>query len=375
MVLSVMEGFEKDLRDRIIGLDAHLVISGSNGIQNYKKVLERIEPLSEIKGASPYIEGEVLIYSREKSRGAILRGIDPDTASLVLDLEKTFQSQCIDFSLKECFSLSQGYPPILVGGELADDLRFFFDKTKVIKIVSPLGSFGPFGFEPRIKEYQVVDSFRSGFYDYDTQRVYVPLKNAQAFYRSGDRVTGIEIKLHRLEQVGSAKKELSKILTEFEEDLFIEDWRDRNQKLFSAMELEKIVMFIVLFLIVVVASFVILITMTMLVLEKRKEIAVLRTIGVSQKSIIGIFVLDGAIIGMTGALIGFLSGLAFCFLLDRYQFVQLPPEYYVTTIPIVYQWGQLIFVPVASIFIAVLATLYPAFKGGKTDPVEVLRYE
>jgi lipoprotein-releasing system permease protein len=206
---------------------------------------------------------------------------------------------------------------------------------------------------------------------------------AQQFFLSGSQVTGLEVKVQDEYQSSRIKEKIRKKLQtwqntlppEIQQPFRVTDWQERNEKLFSALKLEKLVMFIVLMLIVVVASFIILVTMAMLVLEKKGEIAILRTMGVPQYKITRLFIMDGALIGICGAVLGFLGGLFLCFLLSRYHFVELPPQYYVTTLPIVIHWPDIILITLSSIVIAIGATFYPAYNAGQMNSVEILRYE
>lgn len=374
MVISVMAGFEEDLRDRIIGLDAHVVISSVDGIAQSERLLARLKEVPGISGMTPYVEGEALVSSGDQTRGALVRGIDPESAASVLRLPEFLQGSCKSLSLAQCLAAQGRHAPLLMGHELALDLKFFFDTHRNVQLISPLGRVGPMGFEPHVRSFQVTDTFRSGFYEYDSHLIFMSLDQAQRFFGSGDRVSGVDLAVKKVENVAALKKMLHRALDAEFPGLSIETWEDRNQSLFAALKLEKIVMFAVLLLIVLVASMVILVTLSMLVMEKRSEIGILRTLGVSRARIETLFMFDGLLIGGVGAGIGFVLGLGLCFLLKRYEFVHLPEQvYYVTTIPVVVRWPDMITIALCAMGLAVLAAMAPARQASQADPVEVLR--
>jgi lipoprotein-releasing system permease protein len=312
--------------------------------------------------------------------GVVVRGIDPARAGRVLDLEgHVVAGSVADLEEGREVPREAGeaggtvrLPGLMVGGELARMLGLA--PGDVVNLISPLGTPTPAGMVPRIKRFVVVATFESGMFEYDTSLAYMSLATAQTFFDLGTGVSAIEVRVHDLYGATPVARRIETELGGF--PLRARDWMEANRNLFSALKLEKVVYGIVLCLIVVVAAFNILATLTMVVKEKRRDIAILKSLGASDASIGRIFVLKGAVIGVVGTLGGLALGLAGCWLLARYQFIELPKDVFlVTTLPVRVEPASVLAVSAVSILICVVAALSPARRAAGLVPVEVLRYE
>jgi len=373
IVLAVMEGFEGDFREKILGFDAHVVVQGKNGIADYQKWIAPMLEIPGIAAVSPFVQGEVLLSAGGKHQGALVRGVDPTLTPAVLDIENTFQDVCEKKTLKACFETFAD-PGVLVGSELAQGLHLFSAGKQQVTFLSPMGVLGPFGFEPQLREFRYIDSFRTGYYDYDTRVVLMPLKEAQAFFGNENKVSGFEIKAKDADHTATIKRQLRAVFPN-EGEVTIRDWKDRNQRLFSALLLEKIVMFVVLCLIILVASFLIFSTLSMLVSEKYFQIAVLRTLGFSGRDVLSLFLFQGGLLGIFGVVLGLGAGLLTIYGLDHTHFVQLPSQYYSTTIPVKIRLSNVFGTLTIALGLVGLGCWYPSTRATKIRPVEVLRHE
>jgi len=374
--LAVMSGFEDSLREKILGTNAHVVIvdRAQRPIEGYDEVLKTVSRLPHVRAATPFIYNQVLLTADANVHGVILRGIDPATEGTVTDIERNL----VDGRLAD---LSNTFPPpadksglsprsgIVIGKELALRLGVFMGDT--LNVVSPRGTMGPFGMVPKLRPYQVVGIFDSGMYDYDSSIAYISLAQAQDFFQMGDAVTGVEIKvdeIFRAEDVASAAE------AALGGAYWVRDWKEMNRNLFSALKLEKIIMFIILVLIILVAAFNIIGTLTMIVIEKSREIAILKAMGATRRAVMGIFILDGLIIGGVGVLIGIPLGYLVCWGIET--FYTLPADvYYISHIPVRINLFDVVLVAGSALFITFLATVYPSWQAGRLAPVEALRYE
>jgi len=381
IVLAVMTGFEQDLRDKILGMNAHVVVVSYAGpVPGDPALVEKVRGVEGVVAAAPFVYGQAMLAVGRSAAGVVVRGIEPATAGAVVDLERHLESGNLAelaSSKPVTLPLEEGggkveLPGIVIGAELGRQLGVA--RGDVLSLVSPLGTPGPAGMIPRIKRFVLVGAFDSGMFDYDTTLAYVGLADAQRFFDMKDGVTGIEVRVRDVYDARAVARRIEQALGGF--PYRARDWMEVNRNLFSALKLEKVVYGIVLCLIVVVAAFNILATLTMVVKEKRRDIAVLKSMGASSPSIGRIFILNGAVIGVAGTILGNLLGLAGCWVLARYQFVELPKDVFlVTTLPV--RFDPLNFVVVASVSIAicVVAALSPARRAASLVPVEVIRYE
>ena len=375
VVLAVMTGFKEDLRDKILGVTSHVVISRYDGaMADYRQVMAQVEKVSGVTAGTPFIYSQVLISSGQAVSGAVLRGFDPETAARVISLAKNLRDANLEeLSKGREVPGRQGLPTIILGKELAKNLGGVARGDAVI-VMSPLGRITPLGQVPRSQVFQVADIFESGMYEYDASLAYVPLAEAQNFLGIGDRVTGIEVRVDDIYQADRVASSAGKLLGGF--PFWSRDWMSMNRNLFSALKLEKIVMFIILTLIILVAAFNIISTLIMVVMEKTRDIAILKSMGATNRSIMAIFMIEGLIIGLVGTLLGLLGGYVLCKLLATYKFVQLPPDvYYISTLPVKMDALDVALTALAAIAISLVATLYPAWQASRLEPAEAIRYE
>ena len=301
IVLSVMSGFEEDLKKKILGTNAHLVVlQQGSGMRNYPEILKKVEEVKGVSAATPFIFTQAMLSSDNNVHGIVLRGIDPATAGKVINIENTLKKGSMANLQK---ADGEGQPGIFIGKELAQTLGVMLDDTVVV--VSPTGALGPLGTGPPMKKFRVSGIFDSGMYEYDTSMAYISLTSAQKFLAMGDTVTGLEVKV---EDIYGVKKIGDRIRKDLGFPFWTKDWMQMNRSLFAALKLERTVMFIILVLIVLVAAFNIISTLIMVVMEKNKDIAILKSMGATPRSIMRIFIAEGLIIGIVGTLFGLLGG-------------------------------------------------------------------
>ncbi|MBW2266532.1 MAG: lipoprotein-releasing ABC transporter permease subunit [Deltaproteobacteria bacterium] len=378
VVLAVMTGFETDIKSKILGMNAHIrVMSRTGKMAQYTDTLSQIEAMEGIRAAAPFVHAQIMLRSGSQASGAILKGVDPVRAAQVLDLEKS----ALPNDFKALITVKQhrtdkgsaSPPGVILGKELARIL--VVDLGDELFAISPIGaSLTPFGTRvPHMKRLKVVGLFDSGMYDYDTSFAFVSLASAQQLLRLGTSVHGIEVKVDDIYRADEISKQ---ILNTLSPGYWTQDWMQMNKNFFSALKLEKTVMFIILVLIILVAAFNIISTLIMMVMEKTKDIAILKSMGATAKSIMKIFMVEGLIIGSLGTTLGLVGGGIICFVLKRYEFVKLPSDvYYISTLPVRVQILDVILVAASAIAITFLATLYPSYQASRLEPVSAIRYE
>lgn len=378
VVLAVMTGFERDLKEKILGTNAHAVVfSFSSDMRDYMDISKEIEKLRGVVGVTPFIYRQVLISSSIGTQGIVLRGIDPLSSSRVIKLENYIKEGSIDElpSNRE----GKGLPGIILGKELARNLGVFYGDT--VNLITTTGRITPGGMLPRTKTFRVAGIFDSGMYVFDSSFAYILLRDAQVLFGMGDSVTGLEISVS---DIYSVKEITGAIKNMLGPAYIVKDWMEMNRNFFTALKLEKIIMFIILTLIVLVAAFGIVSTLIMLVMEKTKDIAILKSLGVSSRRIMMIFVIKGLMLGGGGTLIGYIAGIGVAKNLDgiasiveRLTGIEVFPRdiYYIERIPSQINPYDIALILFSALIISFLATLYPAWQASKLDPAEALRYE
>lgn len=369
IVLGVMNGFEKDLKEKILGTVSHLVVMShsSRMVSGWNQLMDRIKVFDGIQATTPYIYGQAMISTHGKVKGIIVRGIDTQTAGKVISLPRYLQSG----SLTELDQLKDGVGGVIVGKELAvmNSLRL----GDVIQLISPQGKRTPIGAIPRVQNFRIVGIFKSGMYEFDANLVYMELSQAQKFFELGDGVTGIEV---TLKDIYYAPKLGTRIESALGPPFWTRTWKDMYSNLFHALRLEKFAMFIILTFIVLVAAFNIIISLIMLVMEKSRDIAILKALGATSDRIMRIFIVQGMVVGIVGTALGALAGIAGSALLARYPIIELPPEIYtISALPVYVEPLDVLIICVVALTICFLATLYPSLRAARLEPVEALRYE
>jgi lipoprotein-releasing system permease protein len=368
VVLSVMNGFRADLMGKILGVNSHvLVLNYGGAFKDYGSVMKRVNRVDGVVGSTPFIYGQVMVNHAGNVSGAVLRGIDPETVGQVLGIKRMIK-QGILSSISE---KSNGFPTLILGKELARQIGVH--PGDVLTLISPEGRLTPLGRVPNTREFRVVGLFDSGMYEYDATMLYVSIAEAEKFLGLGDKVTGIEVKVNDIDRSDVIARRVQDTLGY---PFWTKDWKVMNRSLFSALKLEKVTMFVILIMIVLVGALNIISTLVMVVMEKRKDIAILRTMGASSKSVMSIFMLQGLLVGILGTLAGLGFGLGLCDLLAKYKFISLPSDvYYISTLPVLVERWDVVLVSAAAVTISFLATLYPSWNASKLSPVEGLRYE
>lgn len=401
VVMSVMNGFSDDLRAKIIGTNASLIVfKYGQEYTDYPEVMDKLKAVNGVLGATPFVMNEVMISSESNLSGAVIKGISPESIGEVSSLP----SYMVDGSignladlkalqvkkhkvdshltpLEKALALSRGegkeeqaeveLPGIILGQEMANGLHVMLGDT--VNVVSPVGEMGPTGPVPKAKAFRVVGLFFSGMYEYDAKFTYIALDVAQQFFTLGKSVTGVEAKVDNIDSVKGIAHSVSKKLGGYPYQ--VKDWIQMNQNIFSALRLEKIAMFIILTSAIFMASLLILVTLIMVVLEKGKEIAILKSMGATDASIMKIFVTYGTIIGSFGALLGVTLGVVLCKLIAYFGIGLDAQVYYITHLPVKVDPFEVLIVAFAVLLISFLATIPPARYAARLKPVDGLRLE
>jgi lipoprotein-releasing system permease protein len=369
VVTAVMTGFEGELRSKILGQNAHVAIfEAGRPMKDWAKVVEASQEDQGVTAAMPFVFNQVMLVSENDASGGLMRGIQ-----LPKSLEVTRLPQMM-IQGKASALIKRGkdkLPGIVLGKALAR--RLWVHPGSKLNVINPLGEDTPVGRIPKSQPFEVVGIFESGMYQYDSSMCYVAIEEAQDFFNLGKRVTGVELKVvdvYAADELG--KRVVSKLGSSF----VAQDWIRTNGSLFAALKLEKFAMFVILCLIILVAAFGIISSLIMMVMEKTRDIGILKAMGATKSSIRRIFVYQGCIIGFCGTLFGMLGGLLVCWLLKEYKFIELPSDVYpMTSVPVDLQPWILGLVCVCAVVISLLATIYPSRFAGRLEPVEALRYE
>lgn len=369
VVLSVMNGFREDLMSKILGVNSHLlVLSYGGAFGDYEKAAEDISEIESVVASTPFINSQVMFNNSGSVSAAVLWGVTPDTAANVVSIESSIKTPGTLTSLK---SRQNEFPAIIIGCELARQTRT--GMGDIVTLISPEGKLTPLGRVPNTREYKVTAIFDSGMYEYDASMAYVLLEEAQDFLAFGDRVSGLAVKV---EDVFKSDNVAEQIQEKLGYPFRTKDWKAMNKNLFAALKLEKYTMFVILTMIVLVGALNIISTLVMVVMEKTRDVAILRAMGASSESIMAIFMFQGVLVGVVGTLAGLASGLGVCQLLANYITIPMPSDvYYLSKLPVKVEFMDVGVIALAAVLISFLATLYPSWYASRLNPVEAIRYE
>ncbi len=370
-VISVMNGFEKELKDRILGMASHAVIEELNGLKDWQLVINNIKDHPEIVGAAPYFHAEGMLTKDKIVNGVIIRGILPhEETNVAIVAEKMIEGDLNDLKSTE-FN-------IILGAELVRKLNLEIGDK--VTLVAPQANFTPAGILPRLKRFTLIGIFEVGMHEFDGGLALIHMDDALRLFRKSNP-TGIRLKTNNILKAPTISREIASQLSS---KYWVIDWTQRHSNFFRALKTEKTVMFVILTLIVAVAAFNIISTLVMAVSDKQSDIAVLRTLGASPKSILKIFIIQGTIIGAIGILLGVIGGVWLASNIETlvpalenmlgYKFLS-PDVYYISDLPSDMHWSDVILISVVSFVLCLLATIYPAFRAANTLPAEALRYE
>jgi lipoprotein-releasing system permease protein len=369
ITLAVMTGFQGYFRDKILSAMPHIVVlefTGA-GVKDQRALQEKVERVPHVTATTPFIYAQSMVTTRERMQGVVVRGIDPVTEANVTDLAKNM----VAGTLQDLHAGNGILPGIIMGEDLARKLGASIGDP--ITMVNPLGEETPLGMVPKMKKFEVVGLFDAGMYDYNTTFVYISVADAQKFFDMPGRISGVQV---RIDEIYDAGRISSAIQAAVGYPYYTRNWMEMNKNFFSALLLEKIGMSLILIVIIIVASFNIVGTLTMIVMEKNREIAILKSMGSSAQSIVKIFMFAGLAIGCVGTALGVIIGYGAVTVLTKTDLVSLPKDVYqVGHLPLAISGLDVLFISLTALGISFIATLYPAWQAARQDPVEVLRYE
>ena len=372
IVMGVMNGFHNELLDKVLGLNGHVIVHKTGGpFTDYEEVAKKLRKVRDVEAVIPLIEGQAMVSTRANATGAQIRGVSEAQLANLTKVSKNIK-----------FGDIKGFdnkPSIIIGTRMANDLNVRVGDK--VTLITPRGASTPFGFAPRRQSFPVSAIFEIGMSEYDRLIVFMPLNTAQKFFSKPKRVDVLEVMVKDPEDVDSNLLDLARVGGD---EIFLVDWRQRNNAFFGALQVERNVMFLILVIILIVAAFNIISGIIMLVKDKGRDIAVLRTMGATRGAIMRVFLITGASIGIVGTIAGLIIGVAVCLNIDAIQTfisnftgscVVDPTIYYLCKMPAEMDSVETSVIVVLSLFLSILATLYPSWRAAQMDPVEALRYE
>lgn len=383
VVMAVMTGFQSELRDKIVNTNSHVVVRKLGGrIYNWHEVAERIREVGGVQSVSPFTYHQALIRTPSGNNGILIRGIEQGSSAAEQlggylepgeKLENLFNPAPVEIHALDGQQDQARLPGIVIGRELARSATLMTGTP--VALLSAQVESSPFGLVPKYRRFVVAGTYNSGLVEYESGLAYVDLAEAQKFFKMGDSISGLEIRVKRIDDSPAIAKQIVEKLGGLSSGIYAQDWTETNKPLWDALRLEKKVYFLVLLLIVVMASFSIISTLIMIVLEKRRDIAIMKTMGASTAAIANIFRLQGAVIGALGTGIGLAGGYLGCLGLEKYGFPLDERIFQMSSLPIEIDWFNFFLVGVCAFLICCFATVYPARRASSLEPSEVLRYE
>jgi len=367
VVLAVMTGFTDAFRDKILGINSHVIVQRfADEMTDYAELSEKISHFPGVAGVTPYTFAQVMITAGNGGSGGVLRGIDPKSAGRVIAIDQYLKKS----SIADLETAKGNIPGLLIGRDMARQLGVM--RNDQVRIIAPDGPLTPMGVIPRMKTFRVVGIFNTGMFEYDSSLIYTSIKASRDLLGLGDVVHGLEL---RLDDIYQAPKISSRLKSALGHGFVIRDWVRMNRTLFSALKLEKTALAVTVALIIMVAAFNIVSTLIMVVMQKNRDIAILKSMGATSGAIMRIFMLDGLIVGTVGTAIGIAGGLSLCGLLAKYQFIRLPDVYPLSVLPVEVVPLDVIIISLSAIAITFAATIYPARQASRVEPAVSLRYE
>ncbi len=373
VVLSVMVGAQEDIQEKILGANSHLTVLSYHGrMEKYDELTKQIEQTPEVVAASPYLESQVMLLYGSQVAGALVRGIEPDSALKVTTIGAQMLAGKIDYLKPGAFAGEEQLPGIAIGSDLSNMVGAGYGD--VVSVISPLGSLSPMGLAPAAKRFRVAAVFKFGFYEVDSGFVFMDLQEAQNFFHAPGQADGIEVRLKNLYLAEQAGKEIEKKLGF---PYWARTWIQAHQPLFAALKMEQLAFSVILALIVLVAGLNIIIsTLVMMVMEKYRDIAILKSMGATDRSVMKIFIFQGLVIGIIGTLLGAILGSVLCWLQIKYHLVRIDQTVYqFAELPMRLRWQNVLGISAFAVLVSFLSTIYPARQAAKMNPAESLRYE
>ncbi|MFH1714820.1 MAG: lipoprotein-releasing ABC transporter permease subunit [Elusimicrobiota bacterium] len=363
VTLSVMNGFQTDIKKKIVSVNPHIIVVDPRNeeILEYEKLEDTISVIKEVEGVAPFVYGQGMLKNGRQSDGVVLKGISAQEINVTSVFDK----------IKHGSFLTKDIKDVVIGNELAKKLDAYVGDE--IVFISPGASITSFGKVPRWTKLNVVGIIETGMYEYDAHLALVNIETAQSVFEIGKGITGLGVRIKNMYDADMVSK---RIMTRLDNKVWTKTWLRTNSSLFAALKLEKMVMFIILILIIIVASFGIISSLMLMTMEKTRDIGILKAMGLNQNKVSRIFMYEGLCIGFIGTFMGVVLGLGLVYILDKYKFIDLPADiYYLTTLPVQVRWMDISLIIVCSLIISLISTLYPAYKAGKLDPSVALRYE